>query len=106
MTNLERLQQRLTRNGTAPDPDILMDFLDSAKAAILIRRFPMADTLPEELEPRYLDLQYRLALAAYLKRNADYETSHSENGISRSWSSEGYPEDLLAEIVPLCGTAR
>lgn len=106
MNNLERLQQRLTRNGNTPDVDILQDFLESAKAAILIRRYPMAETLPEELEPRYQDLQYRLALAAYLKRNADFETSHSENGISRTWSSEGYPEDLLAEIVPLCGTAR
>lgn len=107
MTNVQRLQIR------TKEEDILLleDLLESAKQAILARRFPKGDYPLDEngetyIEPRYLDLQFRLALSAYNKEGADFQTSHSENGVSRSWGSEGYPKELLAEIVPLVSVAR
>ena len=106
MDNLSRLRKRLTTsNGVAPNDAILADCLESAKAAILNRRYPYGD-YPAELEKRYEDLQYRCALAMYLKRGAEYEQSHSENGVSRSWGSEGIPAELLAEVVPLAGVVK
>lgn len=105
MDNLARLRIRLTKNGVTPDDAILTDCLESAKAAILNRRFPYGN-IPDELEPRYADLQYRCALSIYLKSGADFETAHTENGISRSWSSEGIPEELLSEVTPYCGVSR
>lgn len=131
MTNLEKMKLRTGE----PDEAVLLDCLESAKNAILARRYPYGDWPTQEvevvvspvtgtdpdtgetivvtpgrtetqtetvLEPRYLDLQYRIALSIYLKRGGDYEVSHTENNVSRSWASEGIPEELLNEVVPMC----
>lgn len=132
MTNLERMK---LRTGEA-DEAVLLDCLESAKAAILSRRFPYApwptkeievvippvtdidpDTgetiivTPERtethteivLEPQYLDLQYRCAIDLYNRTGAEGQTSHSENGISRHWGAEWISQELLNEVVPMCG---
>lgn len=74
-------------------------YLDTAKAAIMARRYPFEE-FPEELESRYLDLQLRIAVDLYAKAGAEGETSHSENGVSRSYSNAWVSEELLAEVVP------
>ena len=89
MTSLERL---LKRTGD-DDLELLSGLLDSAA-----RRYPFGGG---ELEERYRDLQFRIALAMYNKLGAEYETSHSESGISRTWGSEDVPQQLLEEIVPI-----
>lgn len=94
MTSFERLQKRTGEN----DLDLLADLLDSAESVILARRFPFGGG---ELEERYRDLQFRIALAFYNKLGAEYETSHSESGISRTWGSEDGAQQLLEEIVPI-----
>lgn len=99
MTQLERLKIRITENVSDAE---LEDILESAKAVILSRRFPFSDP-PEELERRYNDLQIRIAVEMFNKRGAEGETSHSENGVSRSYSSAGVSEELLREITPKAG---
>ena len=99
MTQLERLKIRITENVTDGE---LEDILESAKAVILSRRFPFGDW-PEEIEPRYKDLQIRIAVEMFAKRGAEGETAHSENGISRSYASANVSEDLLKEITPKVG---
>lgn len=94
MTSFERL---LKRTGD-DDLELLSGLLDSAESVILARRYPFGGG---ELEERYRDLQFRIALAMYNKLGAEYETSHSESGISRTWGSEGVPQQLLEEIVPV-----
>lgn len=94
---------RLKMRTKEEDDSILLDCMESAKAAILARRFPYATDYPDEVEARYLDLQYRCALAIYNKDGADFETVHKENGIERSWGSEGIPTQLLQEVVPYVG---
>jgi hypothetical protein len=37
------------------------------------------------------------------KRGAEGETSHSENGVSRTYSSASVSEELLREITPKAG---
>jgi hypothetical protein len=37
------------------------------------------------------------------KRGAEGETAHSENGVSRSYSSASVSEELLREITPKVG---
>lgn len=96
MDNLARLK---LRTGEV-DEAVLQDCLDSAKAAIMARRYPFQEW-PEELESRYLDLQYRIALSIFNKDGGEFETSHSENGVVRSYGSEGIPQELLAEVTPL-----
>ena len=99
MTQLERLKLRITEN---TNDEELEDILESAKAAILARRFPFGE-VPNELEARYEDLQIRIAVEMFAKRGAEGETSHSENGVSRSYSSASVSEELLREITPKGG---
>ena len=99
MTQLERLKIRITENATDEE---LEDILESAKAVILSRRFPFGEH-PEELENKYKDLQIRIAVEMFNKRGAEGETAHSENGVSRSYSSASVSEELLREITPKVG---
>ena len=99
MTPLERLKIRITEN--VPDAE-LEDILESAKAVILSRRFPFGDH-PDEVENRYKDLQIRIAVEMFNKRGAEGEMAHSENGVSRTYSSAGVSEELLREITPKGG---
>jgi hypothetical protein len=99
MTQLERLKIRITEKTNDME---LEDILESAKAVILSRRFPFGEP-PTELEERYKDLQIRIAVEMFNKRGAEGETAHSENGISRSYSSAGVSEELLREITPKAG---
>ena len=121
MDILARLILRLTENGNEPDEDILTDCIETAKAAILNRRFPYGDwptrevVITEEgsgeeitttetyVEDRYLDLQFRIAMDLYNKIGAEGEISHSENGISRSFESSWISKQLLAEVTPYVG---
>ena len=96
MTQLERLKIRITENVNDVE---LEDILESAKAVILSRRFPFGEQ-PTEIEERYKDLQSRIAVEMFNKRGAEGETAHSENGISRTYSSANVSEDLLKEITP------
>ena len=99
MTQLERLKIRITEK---VDDKELEDILESAKAVILSRRFPFGEP-PAEIEDRYKDLQIRIATEMFNKRGAEGETAHSENGISRSYSSASVSEELLREITPKAG---
>ena len=99
MTQLERLKIRITENVTDEE---LEDILESAKAVILSRRLPFGEW-PEEIEPRYKDLQIRIAVEMYSKQGAEGQLSHSENGISRTYSSASVSEELLREITPKAG---
>ena len=99
MTQLERFKLRLTENASIEE---LEDILESAKAVILSRRFPFGE-VPDEIENRYKDLQIRIAVEIFNKIGAEGETSHSENGVSRTYSSASVSEDLLREITPKGG---
>ena len=99
MTQLECLKIRITENVSDEE---LEDLLESAKAVILSRRFPFGEW-PEEIEPRYKDLQVRIAVEMYSKQGAEGQLSHSENGISRTYSSASVSEELLREITPKAG---
>jgi hypothetical protein len=99
MTPLERLKLRIPENDNELE---LVDVLESAKAVILSRRYPFGEQ-PTELEPKYLDLQVRIAVEMYNKRGVEGQTSHSENGVSRNYSSASVSKELLSEITPKAG---
>lgn len=83
---------------------VLIDCMESAKAAILSRRFPFGNW-PEKVEDQYLDLQYRIALDLYNKQGAEGEMSHTDgSGVSRSFESSWVSEQLLSEVIPKVGT--
>ena len=98
MTLLERLAKRTDE----ADEAVLEDMMESAKSIILGRRFPYGDW-PDEVEPRYQDLQLRIAEDMYNRIGASGQVAHSENGISRTWGAEWVSEELLNEITPVVG---
>ena len=100
MTQLERLKIRITEKDVSDTE--LEDILESAKAVILSRRFPFGE-YPAEIEDRYKDLQIRIAVEMFNKQGAEGEIAHSENGVSRTYSSASVSEELLREITPKAG---
>ena len=101
MTILERLKMR---TGEA-DETLLSDCLDSARNAILARRFPYQEW-PEDVPTQYVDLQFRIALDLYNKIGAEGQLGHSENGVSRSFESSWISYQLLREVTPLVGVPK
>lgn len=108
MNILERLQLRLTDDGNVPDDEILEDCIETAKNAILSRRYPYQDWPVDDngdtfVETRYEDLQFRMAMDIYNKIGAEGEMSHGENGVSRTFESSWISKQLLEEVTPYCG---
>ena len=118
MTILERLKLRTGET----DDGLLLDMIETAKNAILTRRFPYGEWPTREVtetvdgvevtteetyvEDRYLDLQYRISLDLYNKQGAEGEKVHKENGIDRTFECSWISAQLLQEITPYCGAVK
>ena len=64
------------------------------------RRFDASEDKP--YDEKYEDLIIPLAISSFAKIGAEGENVHSENGITRHYTSGGdYPKELLDEIIPL-----
>ena len=91
-------------NSILPDTDtdeVLDAMLANAKALILNRMYPFGYDDSMDVPLRYERIQIQLAVELYTRRGAEGQTSHSENGISRTWSEESA---LLKKIMPHCGS--
>ena len=82
--------------------EILKSYLTIAGQKILNHAYPYDDTVTE-VPRRYGYLQCEIAAYLLNKRGAEGETSHSENGISRSYESADVPESMLRDVIPFCG---
>lgn len=117
MDILERLKLRTGET----DEALLNDLIETAKEAILNRRYPLMERPVREVtvvdpdtgeestveetfvEDRYLDLQFRMCMDLYNKQGAEGELSHSENGIARGYESSWISKQLLNEVMPYVG---
>lgn len=64
------------------------------------RRFNPTEEKP--YDKKYEDLIIPLAISSFAKIGAEGENVHSENGITRHYTSGGdYPREELAKIIPL-----
>ena len=89
------------RDIEVPSDDILQYEIERAIAEInKCRRF---DATADKLyDVKYESLIIPLCLTAFSKIGAEGESSHSENGIVRQYSSgSDYPKDMLSGIIPL-----
>lgn len=83
------------------DETIISFYLDVAKQTILNKRYPFVDNEDKKTwESKYDNLQVRMAVYLVNKQGAEGETAHSENGVSRTYSSADIPNALLNEITP------
>ena len=82
--------------------DVLISYLTIAGEKILRRAYPYDDSVTD-VPRRYGYLQCEIAAYLLNKRGAEGQTSHSENGISRTYGSADIPESMLSEVVPHVG---
>lgn len=103
--NIKNLSITLKRKATSRGFDISNDdavdeIIDAIAAVNERRRFEPTEAEP--YETKYNGLIVRMALCAISKYGAEGQTSHSENGVSRSYDGGStYPKSMLQEIVPL-----
>lgn len=102
MTEQEKITAVRALIGSDPDATdtLIIVYLDDAESAILRRLYPWG--IPDgvtSVPSVYEMLQCKLAMRYFLRRGAEGEFIHDENGTNRHYGSVN-DEDLLKEVVP------
>ena len=101
MDELEKIAMAKTLSGET-DELTVSSYLKIAGNKICRKAYPFDPTVTEVPE-QYSLLQVEIAVYLLNKRGAEFETSHSENGISRTYEDGDVPPSILRQIVPMCG---
>ena len=97
MLNDTELLQKLMVLSEETDESLLEIYLELAEDAVLERLYPYgADDY--DIPVKYSNIVLELALRFYMRRGAEGENYHSENGVNRTYNSDN--KDLLDRIVP------
>lgn len=99
MSQLDSLKTRLGNDPQYSD-DLLTEYLAEAEAEILNRLYPFEGYCGKQLPLKYYQLQVEIAEFLAVKRGAEYEQAHKENGIDRNYGENHIPENLLRQITP------
>ena len=67
---------------------------------ILNKLYPF-DWDKQDLPTKYDQLQIELAIVLYNMKGVEGQSAHSENGVSRTYRSEG---EILGEVIPMAGS--
>lgn len=102
MTLDEKITSLKNMVGTSDSDEILSIYLTFAGSKILAKAYPYRNDITE-VPLQYEHLQVEIAAYMLNKRGAEGQTSHSENGISRSYENADIPESMLKSIIPFCG---
>ena len=100
---IEEIISKVSLIANEENTKIINAYLDIAKNKILLKAFPFEDTSLMEMPEKYQSLWIDATVFLLLKRGAEGETSHNENGVNRSWASDDLPVYMLKEIVPRVG---
>lgn len=100
---MELLEKLKTLLGLTDDTEnaLLLIYLNIARSKLLDRLFPYDSE--KALPKRYELKQVEIAAYLYNKHGAEGETSHNENGVSRSYESADVPESLMRGVTPFVG---
>lgn len=105
MTIDEKLEKLNVLVGGSVPEDILLTYLNIANEKVLNRVYPF-ERPTNEVPTKYEHIQLEVACYLVNKRGAEGETSHNENGVSRSYASADVPDEMFSEIVPFGGLFR
>lgn len=98
---LDNLRAMCGMSSTEISDTTLTIYLGNAKNIILRKAYPLvADFAAIAMPVKYDSLQVEIANELVLKRGAEGEISHNENGVNRSYESGGVSSFLLNQIVP------
>lgn len=108
MTNQAKLDYLYSMLGDESDgPDILNVYLDIARMKILNRMYPYRrDYAGIPVPERYEMMQLNIAVFLLVKRGAEGQVQHIENGIHRNWGTADVPEEMLNGVVPMAAPVR
>lgn len=102
MTQEEKLTALKAMVGSSDSDEMLSTYLSFAGSKILAKAYPYQNDVTE-VPVQYAHLQVEIAAYMLNKRGAEGQTSHSENGITRSYESADVPSSMLQSITPHCG---
>lgn len=105
MTDVEKLITLRDMIGGNDSDDVLSTYLKLAGRKIIARAYPYDNTV-SEVPAQYDALQCEIAAYMLNKRGAEGQTSHSENGISRTYENADIPSSMLKSIIPYCGVIK
>lgn len=78
-------------------------YLGIAGNKICRKAYPFDPTVTE-VPDQYHFLQVEIAVYLLNKRGAEFETSHNENGINRTYEGADVPSSIMRSITPFCST--
>ena len=101
MTESEKIAtvQTLVGNDSEATQAVVTVYLAFAEDAVKQRLYPFGFDEDTPMPAKYEILQCKLAARYFLRRGAEGETVHAENGITRHYGSVD-DADLLKEILP------
>lgn len=105
MTEEEKLNALRAMVGGSDTDEVLSTYLLIAGRKIIARAYPYKDDVTE-VPTQYDYLQCEIAAYLLNKRGAEGQTSHSENGITRSYENADVPSSMLKVVTPHVGVIK
>ena len=102
MTDVEKLTALKAVVGGSDTDEVLSTYLTFAGSKIIAKAYPYQNDI-SEVPAQYAHLQVEIAAYMLNKRGAEGQTSHSENGVSRSYENGDVPSSMLKSVIPYCG---
>lgn len=88
------------------DDTVISAFLSKAELELYRLVDPYKTTDQETIAEENADLQIDIAAYRLNKRGWDFESSHSENGVTRNYETGDLPDSILRRIVPKAGAVK
>ena len=104
MEKLEKLKMLILPD--TADDNLLSTLIEQAEGIVLNRRYPFGSPEGATVPTQYEHIQLQIAVELYSKMGAEGQTSHNENGVSRTYESADVSKSLLARITPLVGSVK
>ena len=104
MTDADK-QAMLTSMTGETDSGILSVYLSIAENIVLAKAYPFAHIYPT-MPSKYDLVQVDIAAFLLNKRGAEGETSHSENGVNRSYEGGDIPAGIICRITPMASPIK
>lgn len=94
---IARVKALLDNDAQATD-ELVAIYLSDAEQTILNRMYPFGIPDDSYIPERYESIQCQLAQRYFLRRGAEGEVIHNENGVNRTYQSVN-DEDILRTII-------
>ena len=106
MTDQEKLELLKAMIGDSTESNIVLStYLKIAGDKIVNKAYPYNNDITE-VPKQYEILQCEIATYLINKRGAEGQTSHSENGITRSYENADIPTSMLRSVTPHVGIIK